>query len=539
MEMLTLTPGDLGLPEQFAEFRSEQLTALERIAASDARVILLQAPTGSGKTLIMAALGRYLDEQILYTCHTKQLQEQVAADFPYAAVLKGRSNYPCLKGNMTCAECTKEYGNSKPARCKRCGYKSCDARGSDYSAQTCPCTYGCPYLRRKRQAKEAELAILNTPFFLNEANYAGDFSGWPWVILDEGDLTENSLMSFVEVKFTQGQIEKLNIQPPAKKTVAEAWYEWARDLAIPAIQSRLSELGDTLDVFELREKTQLEHLLNKCWFLLKQNLNQWVFIPAEDSWTFKPVFINRYADQYLWRHGERFLVMSATILSSHQFARDMGLSRKDVEFIELPSTFPPERRPIFFIPSADVTHRNKAEAWPRVVKALDKILEDHPSEKGLIHTVSYPLARFVFDNSAHKHRLLQHDTAHRATVLEKFKEEDLPLVLISPSMERGVDLPEDLCRFVVILKVPYPYLGDKQISARTYGAKDGDMWYAVQTIRTIVQATGRGMRSQDDSCVAYILDEQFRRLYNDWHNLFPAWWRQALKPSRVGGNLPK
>ena len=48
---IDLTPASLGLPEQFAEFRSEQLTALERITASDARVILLQAPAGRAKSV--------------------------------------------------------------------------------------------------------------------------------------------------------------------------------------------------------------------------------------------------------------------------------------------------------------------------------------------------------------------------------------------------------------------------------------------------------------------------------------------------------
>ena len=109
---LAKTPAELGLPDKFGEFRSQQLMALERISRSDKKVILLQAPTGSGKTLIMAALGRHLDTQVLYTCHTKQLQGQVMQDFPYAVELKGRANYFCLKSGYTCNECTNERGSS-------------------------------------------------------------------------------------------------------------------------------------------------------------------------------------------------------------------------------------------------------------------------------------------------------------------------------------------------------------------------------------------------------------------------------------------
>lgn len=71
MEISTLSPEDLGLPQKFSDFRPAQVDALERISQSDKKVILLQAPTGSGKTLIMAAMGKYLDTQVLYTCHTK------------------------------------------------------------------------------------------------------------------------------------------------------------------------------------------------------------------------------------------------------------------------------------------------------------------------------------------------------------------------------------------------------------------------------------------------------------------------------------
>jgi len=81
---------------------------------------------------------------------------------------------------------------------------------------------------------------------------------------------------------------------------------------------------------------------------------------------------------------------------------------------------------------------------------------------------------------------------------------------------------------VIVTKVPYPYLGDKQVKARTYGTHDGNMWYAVQTIRAIAQMTGRGMRAVDDWCVSYILDSSFMDLYGPNRRLFPEWWSDAI-----------
>ena len=151
MEISALSPEDLGLPEKFSDFRPAQVDALERISRSDKKVILLQAPTGSGKTLVMAAMGKHLDTQVLYTCHTKQLQGQVVGDFPYAVELKGRANYFCLKGGYTCNECTSERGSSSRRLCGDCKYQFCDFKLRGEKVDKCPCASECPYGLQKRR----------------------------------------------------------------------------------------------------------------------------------------------------------------------------------------------------------------------------------------------------------------------------------------------------------------------------------------------------------------------------------------------------
>ena len=107
--------------------------------------------------------------------------------------------------------------------------------------------------------------------------------------------------------------------------------------------------------------------------------------------------------------------------------------------------------------------------------------------------------------------------------LEEFKRASNGTVLVASSMDRGVDLPGDLCRVVVVMKIPFLNLGDKQISTRLYsGKKSGQLWYTVSAIRTLIQMCGRGIRSAEDQCDIYILDAQFERLYRDKY-LFPQW----------------
>ena len=87
-----LTPAALGIAG-FDAFRPAQIAALERIAASEARVVMLQAPTGSGKSLIARAAGTVLGMHATYCSTTKQLQAQFCRDFQDAIELRGRAIY--------------------------------------------------------------------------------------------------------------------------------------------------------------------------------------------------------------------------------------------------------------------------------------------------------------------------------------------------------------------------------------------------------------------------------------------------------------
>jgi Rad3-related DNA helicase len=96
-------------------------------------------------------------------------------------------------------------------------------------------------------------------------------------------------------------------------------------------------------------------------------------------------------------------------------------------------------------------------------------------------------------------------------------------------MDRGIDLPDDECRFIIIVKVPFPDLGDRQVSARFYSGGFGKQWYAWQTACSIVQMTGRAVRHETDFADSYILDRQFERFYGQHNSLFPQWWKDSLK----------
>lgn len=199
--------------------------------------------------------------------------------------------------------------------------------------------------------------------------------------------------------------------------------------------------------------------------------------------------------------------------------------------ISVPSTFPLSRRPIYIHPIATMTRKTEDEARPLIAQAIQKVVAKHPDDKILIHTVSYNLNRFIEDVLRQSDQLFRVVTYNAA--VEKQRAIDRYLaqsgaVFLAPSLDRGIDLPGDDCRVIVVCKIPFPSLGDKQISARMH-TKGGQSWYAVRTIRSLVQMTGRGMRSADDYCESYILDKMFiESIWRRHRNLIPQWWADAL-----------
>ena len=534
-------PAKLGLPSKFSRFRRVQEDALEQILASDKRWIFLQAPTGTGKSLIAAAVQRLTTNRMVYCCTTKSLQAQFTGDFPYAVELKGRQNYrtgyfPHLFPDVHAGLCTK---SKQDPRCRWCcppncsGYPECAIEGKCVTDER-----NCPYEQQKRRALAANLAVLNTAMFLNEANYAGGFSGWPWVCLDEADTLEHELMNFVELTISPRLIQRLGLEPPRYKTKEEAWVEWVDRLALPAVEERIHLLTDrewhAASIAELKELNDLKRIKQRLAFF-RREVGQTMWANCSEDmqngpWVFRPVFVGRYADRALWRHGERFLLMSATIISKEQMCRNLGIPADQADYVELPSTFPKENRPIYYLPAANMTEKTKVEEWPRVVAALDRVLDEHSKDKVLVHAVSYALTRYVCANSRHRQRMVMYDTAaRREEAIEAFKASSRSLVMVAPSLERGVDLPDDLCRVIIIIKVPFRSLGDEQVRKRLYSASDGQSWYTVDAIRTLVQMSGRGVRHEKDWAVTYILDTQFGRLLKTWRHTFPKWWREALE----------
>lgn len=566
-------PRSPGLPEWVLQLRAAQWeVAVEIVEAFNRgkKVVILDAPTGSGKTLVAELVRRMLSTKAIYSCSTKTLQDQFEHDFPYCKVIKGRENYPTLDHperfndpnpniRITAADCvhTKETLPACPA-CLEHGYMSDDGfhfdgvSGNGVSANEevkhCPWCHPAwlsPYEVAKKAATESRLAVMNTAYFLSEVNNVGQFDNWPLVIFDEADLLESQLMNSIEVSIAPRRRRDLRIQRPYIRTMGaakfvESWVGWSKQTQaiIKERMNRISPVSPT-DVMKIREHKYLNGMVDKLERLIKEIPDSgWVYTGYEantkgdednysDPVVFKPIFVHSQAGDLLWKHGERFLLMSATMLSGEQVAAELGIPEGVWHMVNMPSSFPKENRPIFVAPKADMTNKLKDQERPKLAKGIDEILERYPNDRVLIHTVSYDLARYIMQTSRNTDRMMTYiSSKERDDMLEHFRQTP-GAVMVAPSFDRGVDLRDDDCRVVIVAKVPYPYLGDKQISARIY-SPGGNEWYHMQTIRSIIQMTGRGVRHEKDWADTFIVDEQFLNLWRKRRHWFPNWWKEAI-----------
>jgi Rad3-related DNA helicase len=515
----------LKLPDWVQEIRPHQQDAVdEAVEAYEAGVkaVFIDGPTGTGKTLIGEMIRQRLGTSGLYVCSDKSLQDQFLADFNYARVLKGRANYPSLDvPERTADDCTSAGGEAKCLLCNP--------------------TAACPYKVAKFEAAQADLAVLNTAYLLTEANTSRPvFSGRPFVIADEADTLESSLLNVLQYEVPRYVWQELRLHEPKKAVRKPTLIKWLAQVQVSA-EDWLRNHGGQLEPKRKRSWQQFIRETATMQVELGNDLDaedddesgKW--LRDYDTKTFKlvPVTVGRYGARKLWRHGHKWLLMSATLISPEHMADELGLPW-EWECVTVPMTFPIENRPVYLAGVAEMKYTSSDEDYEALAHAIVAICDRHPNERVLVHTVSYNLNNRL-------HTMLLRENLMRPVITygnAQGKQDAIELyrkragaVLLAPSASRGVDFKDDDCRVVVVAKAPFPSLGDRRVAARKR-LPGGDAWYMVQTVRDVVQMTGRGMRHTDDYCATYLLDRMVVDLMTRrGKHLVPRWWSEAIDRS--------
>ncbi len=523
----------------FSEPRKEQVRAidfaLDAFLNKDKKFVCLDLSTGIGKSPIGIAIGRYLlsqkynnpsYEKGFYILTTqKTLQEQYIDDF-------GR-----LKGSLKTIKSSTNYGCSRFD--KNCGeIQTILKKDKNFH----PCKQDCIYKHAKKEFLSSPEGTTNFPYFMLSANFNPQFKPRELMIVDEAHNIENNLTSFVEISITDRFAKKfLKMEMPKIKSEKFA-LDWVENEYYPALIQHIDKL-DILIERNANIKAKLDEISNfaKQFDLVKKHkdkVKKFIELYSEDNWAmtvenvkgtrkleFKPIDIAPYTNDYLFRLGERVLLMSATILNKEAFCRSVGINKRNCEILSIPSPFPKENRPVFFLPCGKMSKDSIDKTLPKMADIIKDLLQQHKNDKGIIHTVSYKITEYI-KNNVPSDRLLIPTPQNKEQVLQEHYDSDKPTVLVSPAMSEGVDLKGDRSRFQIICKVPYPSLGDKVVEKRI---KKDKFWYPYTTAKAIIQSLGRSIRSETDYSNTYILDLCFQDFWERNKNMFPLDFEELLK----------
>lgn len=511
------------------ELWAHQRDAVEEIADAwrrGSRVVVLEGPPGSGKTVIAREAIRRAGLRAVYVCTSIALENQVSREFGWP-VLHGREHYPTALHpdrwpELSCTNCDHALRRRAWEKAERPAFDP--AKPRTWDCGWCMRLDACPYEMAKSRAFAAPVYVTNLWYWLCYARLADRRR---LVVIDECDRLESVLMSLAEVRVSKAMRRRVGVDTlPRLKTKPQAWREWLAHDLLPALQRWTSAHDHLPPSRESEAVARLADQVHAAIVSMKRD-EPWVGQVADDAVVLKPTTVADWGKAWIWDPAkvadQRILVMSATIISDGVWASSVGLD--EYAFVQVRASYPPERRRVVVVPAPAMTARASPDDISFAHRLVARVVAAHPDERVLVHAVSYARAREMAKVlSGRPVRVL---TPGRVTEDVDWLRRTPGAVLVSAGLERGIDLPHDDCRVVVIAKVPWGDLSDPLVKARAW-RHSGRAWYVVETVRSLIQASGRAMRSADDWCRIYVTDGDFMRLWREWRNLFPRWWAAAL-----------
>lgn len=555
-------------------FRKGQLEAIydivETFFKGEKNLYLLDAPTGSGKSVIATTVAGFLTTFQMrgyILASDLSLQTQYETDFR-----NNNLNWGSIKGvdNYTCAVNGEKFSLGD-CRLKNISYED---------AEELVCFRECGYLMNRKRAIQSPVTLLNYSYWLIQRNYVEPqmldkgkgvpFPKRDFTICDEAHKLPEIVQNHFSPRITpdtgnrleelHGFLKRKHLKAPrvtpamAKlqiKNLVQENNEKRLYTHLKSFEATLSEFASCSQ--EMKEMVHTlfpgEKEVTKEWrFAL--SLGDWakdMHCKFEDynhilsqvgteymvknpqgtgNFTFNCLEEKYMMNKYFHDQAGFKLLMTATMGDPTDFLKNIG-GRK-CKYRRIESTFDFERSPIFFYPQKRMSMSLREQNFGWLKDTVESILTKHDGESGIIHSGSYEISgklvqamppelreRIVFySNSQEK------EDAMKRFILENNR------VLIGPSLLEGINLFEERSRFQIFVKVPFPSLGDKFVSAKMNYRPE---WYDWKTVTAILQGVGRSVRSEDDWAVTYFLDGCLSDLFKRRRKAFPEEFQSRIR----------
>ena len=635
--ILNWVEDNFGIDFEFRKYQLESIMfIIKSIITDDRETSIIEAPTGSGKSLITiiaaGVLEKYYNLKSYILCSDLFLWQQYA-DVIDNMKLKKFGYLKGSQGNYTCFMNKQDLSNG---RCRLMKISYMQLKNKDWRERNFfNCVDSCVYMQQRFRAEKSAVTLLTYQLWLYFMNYVNindtkysSFPARPVIFCDECHNIPNLVQQFcspiindvkdkkklfdilnyaidnnIDINIPVEQIsndfkhdryiynyqkEKIDDQYKPNtinknynklvyndifdnKKIEDCINEVFSGLSI--YNEDTSQILNILELYnsilefiqyistsiseEFENKTNTKNLTNEqttilkrlTWFTTYSNsfVNylrsvissgiEYIILEAnynketgETIYQFDCAKEDFLCNSYVLKHAKHKVLLSATVGLHHAFDENLGIkyTTQGVSYLsKIPSTFNFDNSPIYYIPTYKMSYYNKAQDFPKIIQMCIKIL-NATDKRGIIHTGSYENARMFYSSvpkEIQKRLFLYGDSKQKDEVMPLIKKTKNG-VLVGPTLTEGIDLPNDYCRFIILMKIPYPNITSKIIKKKIELFAD---WYNNTTSNIIIQSLGRGIRNENDYCTTYILDGCFTNLYQQTKEQYPKYIRDRIK----------
>ncbi|MCK9571011.1 DEAD/DEAH box helicase family protein [Candidatus Pacearchaeota archaeon] len=533
-----MTIEDLNPYPSFRPGQAATIEALLERARSGEKIIELNSPTGTGKSLMLtvfcwAMIAENENWNAIYTTPQKGLVWQLANDEKLDIVsLLGRANYRCSKAKSGLAVDCPVPSKARRKTCPHCEYQVQKDRflKAELGAAT------LDKILVDRSIQKPSILIVDESQGLEEKLINQSEIGIPEAV-DINDLVESSKQWVRGIEFevmkAETKLEKvfsgqlLDDEQP-KETVqaglAKAFEAHAKRKIAPFDDEKASKIA--------KELVRLNRICEKARGVLRMAEEAPdSFIITADR-TFR-MMSGRQAFQELIMNVKVCVLASGT--PNTQLLAPPGYAQ-----VIAPHPIEVERRMVYFMPMGKMNISDRDKTLDKIGPKVAAMHKAH-GQNTLCHCHSYKIAdtlgSILYDEGC---RPMFTEKEDREAGIEAWRKET-GRILLSVGMEEGLDLPGPRNCLNIIVKIPFQYLGDEWVVRRSEMDKplpNVQRFGEIATATAIQQACGRMVRGPNDlgpggvPKETWILDSSFEFFYKKNWQCFQPWFRESLRRKR-------
>ena len=521
------------------------------------RNCILSADTGTGKSIIGAVVAKVFknrfenelaeDDDIkpaMIVVHSNSLVKQYGETFKdfesdeFHQII-GAGNYKCeLAASMslekdkkfTGEDCVKSKADKAEQEkyCNHCEYNI--ARASINTTDTLITNYSYHFISSmlSNHLKKRKIVIFDEAHTINDVfcdhatieidgsvlqGYIDECSKYsPLTLRDSIDVMDDVRNQLLREELNQSNyVQPLRQLKTAFEAIAEVFIE----------KSNSADIEEFVKLKRIAKKYQGHATRINDLFVYKFD-HSFEYNEQETKITIKPIFVGNMSNKIMTDYN---LFMSATI--SPDFMRiTMELDKGETAFVGLDPVYDPENKQIIFCGNKKLSYYTMKD--PDTIQYLQDVVREVVSNanddgyKGLMLTPSFAVGETLSKAVPKATKVFLHKSGMKiGDLVREFKAYKGKAILISPSIYEGLDFADDFSRYQIIVKAPFPSLGDNRM--KHIADKYPDI-YKIMTIKKIVQGLGRSVRNKDDYCLSFILDQTAEQLFksplNVWRNQF-------------------